>query len=149
MAPKTQRKSKKKVTGDGNDNIEANKDVEMEVKESQVPEQSQPEEHVQTESAPQATVNTTESMRRQSGGPRGVCAMYKVVVRKARGKKLKVTYNERGVPNGTNRHKLQSYIGMLARTMVPIDLPSWPKVDSELKDKIWIDVQVVCNVYKL
>ncbi|XP_040369464.1 uncharacterized protein LOC121051309 [Rosa chinensis] len=30
---------------------------------------------------------------------------------------------------------------MLARKMVPINIVSWPEVDGELKDKIWIDVQ--------
>lgn len=140
MAPKNHKKGKK--PGDDK-NIEDNKDMEMELVKSskdQVPDQ--PEE-IEAASAPQATVNTTESQRKKSGGPRGVCAMYKVLSRKSRGKKLKITYNERGVPNGMNRAKLQSYIGMLARNMVPIDLPSWPKVDSELKDKIWNDVQVV------
>lgn len=154
MAPKKQKIRKMQITPnevelqDGNGSSEATKQLEMEVKESQVPEQDQTEEPVQSNSA-QDTVTTTESKKRKSGGPRSVCAMYKVVVKKARGKKFKVTYNERGIPNGLNRHTLQSYIGMLARTIVPIDKTSWPKVDPELKEKIWIDILVVYFFFKL
>lgn len=47
-----------------------------------------------------------------------------------------------GEPVGDTRQKLQSYIGMLARTMIPIDIESWPKVDRELKNNLWTDVEV-------
>ena len=92
----------------------------------------------------QPTITSTESKTRKSGGARSVCAMHKVVVRKAQGKKFKVTCNELGVPEGDTRKTLQSYIGMLARTMVPIDIASWLEVDPVLKEKIWLDVQVLC-----
>ena len=68
--------------------------------------------------------------------------MYKVVVRKAMGKKTKISCNAHGVPTRDARHNLQSYTGMLARTMVPIDYPNWSKVPDVLKEKIWIDVKV-------
>ena len=32
---------------------------------------------------------------------------------------------------------------MLARNMVPIDISTSPKVDPELKEKIWSDVEVI------
>lgn len=95
----------------------------------------------QSDSA-QGTVTTSESTKRKSGGPRSVCAMYKVVKKKAHGKKYKIRYNDDGTPVGSTRTTLQSYIGMLARTTVPIDIPSWPNVDPELKGKLWDDVQV-------
>lgn len=96
---------------------------------------------------PQATVTSTDSRKRMSGSARGVCAMHKVVTKKAQGKKFKIRYNRIGVPIGDTRHTLQSYIGMLARTMVPIDIPSWPKVNHELKAKIWRDIQVQLNLF--
>lgn len=68
--------------------------------------------------------------------------MQKVILKKAQGKKFKVRCNGIGIPVGDTRHTLQSYIGMLARTMVPIDIPSWPKVATELKQKIWNDIEV-------
>ena len=87
MAPKNHKKGKK--TGDDK-NIEANKDMEMDQvpDQPQVPDQQDQPEEIDAASEPQATVNTTQSERKKSGGPRGVCAMYKVLSRKARGKKL-------------------------------------------------------------
>lgn len=91
----------------------------------------------------QTIATSTESNKKKNNGAvRGVCAMHKVVMKKAQGKKLKVSCNRLGVPVGDTRHTLQSYVGMLARTMVPIDILSWPKVDSDLKEKIWSDIQV-------
>lgn len=139
MALKKNRNNKKKVGYKENDPEQLQLEVETQppqLDSAQVPE---PE---QSQSA-QETVTTTESVKRRSGGPRSVCAMYKVVVKKALGKRMKVTYDERGVPIGSSRHTLQSYIGMLARTMVPIDNLNWPSVDNELKQKIWLDVQVI------
>ncbi|KAL6543526.1 hypothetical protein OROHE_010148 [Orobanche hederae] len=75
----------------------------------------------------ETTVTTTDFKQRKSGGSRSVCAMHKVVVKKAQGKKLKITCNALGVPQGDNRKMLQSYICMLARTMVPIDINKWPE----------------------
>ena len=96
-----------------------------------------------TDSA-QPTVTSTESSKIYSGTPRSVCAMHRMLMKKAQGKKVKLTYNDLGIPVGQTRHTLQSYIGMLARTMVPIDIASWPKVDPQLKAKIWSDVKVKC-----
>ncbi|XP_062006048.1 uncharacterized protein LOC133723246 [Rosa rugosa] len=93
----------------------------------------------QVESVSADTVTTSESTKIR--GKRSVVEMYNVLIKKALGKKLKVTYTDTGNPNGRARHNLQSYIGMLARKMVPINIESWPAVDKDLKDKIWIDVQ--------
>jgi hypothetical protein len=103
------------------------------------------EEKADSASATSAgTVTTAESTKSTtSRGKRSIICMYKVVVKKAMGKKFKVTYNTTGNPNGRERHTLQSYIGMLARTMVPINVNSWPDVDADLKDRIWEDIQVM------
>ena len=95
------------------------------------------------QTAPQPTESTTQTGRtRTTGASRSVCAMHKVVMKKAQGKKIKVRYDTIGIPIGPTRSKVQSYIGMLARTMVPIDIPTWPKVDPELKQKLWEDLEV-------
>lgn len=86
-----------------------------------------------------------ESKKQKSGVVRGVCAMHKVVMKKAKGKKLKIRYDKKGRPIGDNRHALASYVGMSARNLVPIDVPSWPKVDPELKAKLWDDIEVQTN----
>lgn len=95
------------------------------------------------QTAPQPTETSTQSTKiRTSGAARSVCTMHKVVMKKVRGEKLKVRFNRARVAVGDSRHKLQSYLGMLERTMVPIDIPSWPKVDPELKEKLWNDLEV-------
>lgn len=75
-------------------------------------------------------VTSTETVKKRvSTAKRSVCPMHKVLVKKAQGKKIKFRYNARGDPVGDTRHTLQSYIGMLGRTMVPINFLSWPKAD--------------------
>jgi hypothetical protein len=86
------------------------------------------------------TVTSTESSRVR--GKRGASQMYKVLVKKAVNKKVRVRYNSRGNPCGETRPNLQSYIGMLARKMVPINIDSWTKVPGDLKEKLWQDIQV-------
>ncbi|KAL8094306.1 hypothetical protein AgCh_036000 [Apium graveolens] len=79
--------------------------------------------------------------KRRLGAARGVSSLKKVLVRKAQVKRFKIRYNEFGVPVGDTRCTLQSYIGHLARTMIPIDIESWPKVDRELKDKLCLYIK--------
>lgn len=100
------------------------------------------DENLDAVEASQATVTTSESTKTRYGAARGVSAMYKVVVKKAHGKKAKVRCNAHGVPIGNTRHILQSYTGMLARTMIPIDYPNWSRVPAELKEKLWLDLKV-------
>lgn len=84
-------------------------------------------------------MTNSESTKKRLGAARGVSTIHKVVVKKARGKKYKVRYNECGVPIGTTRKTLQSYIGMLARTMIPINISNWPGVNPDLKTKLWCE----------
>lgn len=92
---------------------------------------------------PTQTVTSTGTTKNSSGGSkRSVCAMHKVLMKKAQGKKFKVRYNNVGIPVGETRHTLQSYIGMLARTTVPINISKWPSVPREFKEKIWDDIEV-------
>lgn len=85
------------------------------------------------------TVTTSESTK--SVAKRSVTTMHQIILKKALGKKIKVSCTHHGTPNGPTRATLQSYIGTLARTMVPIDIPNWPSVDSDLKERIWEDVE--------
>lgn len=130
-------------------NKKQKKTKKVEVKESKTHDsQTAQASEPQQANSEQPTVTTTDTVRAMSGGKRGVCAMYKVVVKKARGKKTKVTFNDWGIADGETRARLQSYIGMLARTLIPIDIASWPKVDPELKSKLWIDIQVLYSICK-
>ncbi|KAI3881709.1 hypothetical protein MKW92_031977 [Papaver armeniacum] len=57
--------------------------------------------------------------------------------RSSRGLKKVVEYNELGQPVGLAAAQLSSYMGVLARHMVPIIHEKWSKVPRSLKDKIW------------
>ena len=82
-------------------------------------------------------------LKKRLGASRGVSSLHNVLVKKAHGKRFRVQYNQFGEPVGDTRCTLQSYIGHLARTMIPIDIDSWPRVDRELKEKLWLDVKVI------
>lgn len=123
----------------------------------QMVEARQPEHEVLDEQAPscdpnaerqhseQATEASSDPKRKRLGAARGVSSLHKVVVKKAQGRRFKITYNQFGDPIGNTRCTLQSYIGHLARTMIPIDVECWPRVDHELKEKLWLDVMVIIS----
>ncbi|KAL8104266.1 hypothetical protein AgCh_028476 [Apium graveolens] len=64
-------------------------------------------------------------------------------------KKPKSPVNE--VSNNSENKKPQEQLeevpqGICARTMVPINISSWPKVDDDLNAKIWSDIQETFKV---
>lgn len=73
---------------------------------------------------------------------RGINTMHRIVRRKLLGVRKNVEYNEKGQPHGKAAKEMQSYIGVLARTKIPITIPSWKKVDMEMKNKLWESVEV-------
>ncbi|KAK1384207.1 hypothetical protein POM88_021942 [Heracleum sosnowskyi] len=58
------------------------------------------------------------------------------------GIKMTVLFNAKGAPYGSAATEMQSYIGVLARTKVPIWYDSSIRVPKERKDKIWDCVQI-------
>ena len=56
--------------------------------------------------------------------------------------KPEVEFNDRGQPIGLNSKHLSSYLGTIAREMVPVTIPEWKKVDKELRKDIWACIQV-------
>lgn len=85
------------------------------------------------------TMDTTSSGVKRK---RGITSMHRIVKNKNTGKKLVVEYTPKGKPYGKVASELASYIGVLARTTVPISVESWPKVEKDLKNKIWESVEV-------
>ncbi|XP_061988645.1 uncharacterized protein LOC133712759 [Rosa rugosa] len=72
---------------------------------------------------------------------RGMVSMNKITRRLIRGKKLKVNSNADGEPIGKAAKEMQSYIGVLARTKIPISINDWRNVPLDEKDKIWNSIQ--------
>ncbi|KAH7853541.1 hypothetical protein Vadar_003777 [Vaccinium darrowii] len=57
------------------------------------------------------------------------------------GVKKVIEYNDKGHPIGENSKKYASYLGVLARTMVPISHGDWFKVPPHIKVKLWSSVE--------
>ncbi|PRQ58873.1 putative Ulp1 protease family catalytic domain, putative transposase, Ptta/En/Spm, plant [Rosa chinensis] len=68
---------------------------------------------------------------------RGMVTMSRITNRLIRGKKLTVKFNDKGEPVGKVAKEMQSYIGVLARTKIPISISDWRDVDQDEKEKIW------------
>ena len=61
---------------------------------------------------------------------------------KSKGVKIIIDYNDGGIEIGDGYIQLVSYLGVLARTMVPVDYLDCRLVPNELKEKLWDIVQV-------
>lgn len=84
-----------------------------------------------------STTTTSDGAKR-----RGMNTMPRVVKRKIKGIKPVVEYNTKGQPHGQAAKEMQSYIGVLARTRVPIEDIRWPEVDKNIKMQLWEAVEV-------
>ncbi|XP_040361933.1 uncharacterized protein LOC112164156 [Rosa chinensis] len=72
---------------------------------------------------------------------RGMVTMNRISRRLIRGKRLKVECNAQGEPIGKAAKEMQSYIGVLARTRIPISIKDWRGVKLDEKDKIWESIE--------
>ncbi|KAL6144936.1 hypothetical protein ACLB2K_055626 [Fragaria x ananassa] len=59
---------------------------------------------------------------------------------------LEVELDQHGDPLEANGSNLQSYTGVLARTKVPINIESWPKVGKLLKNTIWDTILIKMGI---
>ena len=88
----------------------------------------------------QAEENATGGLRLLK---RGTVTMSSIPMRVARGIKLVVAINLKGKPFGAVASEMQSYIGTLARTKVPISIADWRNEDlDDTKQRIWVAIQV-------
>ncbi|CAL2255925.1 unnamed protein product [Prunus armeniaca] len=72
----------------------------------------------------------------------GINTMSRVVKRKIQKIKPVVEYNKSGKPHGKVVIEMQSYIGALACTRVPLVDKKWTKLPKDLKEQIWEAVQM-------
>ena len=73
---------------------------------------------------------------------RGPSTLDRIAKMRALGKKIEVELNPDGVPLGENGKDLKSYLGIVARDVVPITYKHWNEVPTSLKDRIWETIQV-------
>ncbi|CAL9011963.1 unnamed protein product [Prunus brigantina] len=81
------------------------------------------------------TSTTTISEDSKSG--RGMSTMPRVVKRKLQKIKPIVEYNKRGKGIGQAQSEIQSYIGVLARSRVPLVDKKWAEIPKDIKEQIW------------
>ncbi|XP_016648314.1 PREDICTED: uncharacterized protein LOC107880729 [Prunus mume] len=65
-----------------------------------------------------------------------------VVKRKIQKIKPVVEYNKSGRPHGKAAIEMQSYIGVLARTRVPLVDKKWTQLPKDMKEQIWEAIQM-------
>ncbi|CAL9011937.1 unnamed protein product [Prunus brigantina] len=88
-----------------------------------------------TETETEPTSTTTISEDSKSG--RGMSTMPRVVKRKFQKIKPVVEYNKRGKGIGQAHSEMQSYIGVLARSRVPLVDKKWAEIPKVIKEQIW------------
>ncbi|CAL9026201.1 unnamed protein product [Prunus brigantina] len=83
---------------------------------------------------------TTISDDSKSG--RGMSTMPRVVKRKLQKLRPIVEYNKRGKGIGQAHSEMQSYIGVLARSRVPLVDKKWAEIPKDIKEQIWEAVDI-------
>ena len=68
-----------------------------------------------------------------------------IIKNRSKGVKLPVKYNLDGIFIRESAVHLTSYLGVLARTMVPIRYKTWHVVPKQLKDKLWDSIEVTIS----
>ena len=80
---------------------------------------------------------------------RGPTLKPEIAKKRSEGVKIDIQYNDDGEGVGEGYVQLISYLGVLARTMVPVYHIDWRVVPAELKEKLWDCVKVYSNLVKL
>ncbi|CAL2257173.1 unnamed protein product [Prunus armeniaca] len=80
---------------------------------------------------------STTTISEDSKSGRGISTMPRVVERKFHKIKPVVEYNKRGKGCGPAHTKMQSYIGVLARSRVPHVDKKWAEISKDIKEHIW------------
>ena len=73
---------------------------------------------------------------------RGIVRLTKIIADKIKGIKRHLRFNNRGQSIGTPNRELQCYLGMQAKTMVPINIDNWREVPKPILESLWKDVNV-------
>ncbi|KAI5316859.1 hypothetical protein L3X38_036566 [Prunus dulcis] len=73
---------------------------------------------------------------------RGINTMSHVVKRKIQKIKPVVEYNKSGRPHGKAAIEMQSYIGVLACSRVPLVDKKWTQLPKDLNEQIWEAIQM-------
>lgn len=78
---------------------------------------------------------------------RGPTLMSDIIHGRSKGARMEVTYNKKGQPIGLGGKRLATFIGVMARTTVPITYDTWKDVPLSLKEIIWNTRHPFCSFY--
>ncbi|CAL2257583.1 unnamed protein product [Prunus armeniaca] len=88
-------------------------------------------------SSAETELASTTTISEDSKSGRGMSTMPRVVKRKFQKIKPVVEYNKRGKGCGPAHTEMQSYIGVLARSRVPLVDKKWAEIPKDIKEQIW------------
>ena len=108
-----------------------------------VPPQVKPSKKMKFASSSAETERTsTTTISDDSKSGRGMSTMPRVVKRKLQKLRPIVEYNKRGKGIGQAHSEMQSYIGVLARSRVPLVDMKWAQIPKDIKEQIWEAVDI-------
>uniref|UniRef100_A0A803PU07 DUF4218 domain-containing protein n=1 Tax=Cannabis sativa TaxID=3483 RepID=A0A803PU07_CANSA len=73
---------------------------------------------------------------------KGIVRLAKIIADKIKGIKMYLKFNKRGQSIGTPERALQCYLGMQAKSMVPITIDNWHDVPAATLENVWKDVNL-------
>ncbi|RVW80061.1 hypothetical protein CK203_052395 [Vitis vinifera] len=77
---------------------------------------------------------------------KGMTRKHMIIKNRSKGVKLPVKYNLDGIFIRESAVHLTSYLGVLARTMVPIRYKNWHVVPKQLKNKLWDSIETAFSL---
>ncbi|CAL2256472.1 unnamed protein product [Prunus armeniaca] len=99
--------------------------------------QDKPLKKMKFVSSAETEPTSTTTISEDSKSSRGMSTMPRVVKRKLQKIKPVVEYNKRGKGCGPAHTEMQSYIGVLARSRVPLVDKKWVEIPKDIKEQIW------------
>ncbi|CAL9010850.1 unnamed protein product [Prunus brigantina] len=98
--------------------------------------QTKPSKKMKFVSSAKTEPGSTTTFYEEPKSSCGINTMPRVVKRKLQKIKPVIEYNKRGKPYGPAHTKMQSYIGVLARSKVPIVDKKWTEIPKDIKEHI-------------
>ncbi|KAL6209102.1 hypothetical protein ACLB2K_020045 [Fragaria x ananassa] len=132
---------KKRKAGSNADSLKKRTSRRLNVTKS-VSKSSNNSQQAQSDDAAQEEENLTSGLKLLKCG---MVTMAQVTTTVICGQRIVVQLTAKGEPIGKEAGNMQSFIGVLARTKIPISIPDWRDVDEDEKHKIWESVQELRN----
>ena len=91
-------------------------------------------------------INPTAPTNTQDKKYRGKSNCSDVFKARSEGRNYEVEYNRFGRAMGKGGIKMNSTIGLLSRTTLPLDIDNWKQMPKDKKETLWGQIQVTYNI---